>query len=251
MKHTMARALLLSLLAVNEAVAETVLGAYIFHRHGDRTSKSWPPTSLTALGADQVFTSASWFRNRYVASNSTSPILNLATDVASLSQLAITAPVDNVLQSSANVFTQGLYPPAGSEATQTLADGTAVQAPLDGYQYIPVNIVSSASSSSGAEDSEWLQGSSGCANAVSSSNDYLKSAEYLDFLNKTGPFYQDLLPVYNTTFNASTATFKNAYTSMCPMLATVVTVVLTQPHQSSTTSTSPRSTTRPSPATTS
>lgn len=228
MKNTMAKALLLSLLAVNEAAAETVLGAYVFHRHGDRTSKSWPPTSLTALGADQVFTSGTWFRNRYVAGNSTNPILHLSADLASLSQLAITAPVDNVLQSSANVFTQGLYPPAGTEATQTLADGTSTQAPFNGYQYIPINVVSSASSTSGAEDSGWLQGSSGCANAVSSSNDYLKSTEYMDFLNKTGSFYQDLLPVYNTTFNSSTATFKNAYTSMCqcnshgPWRATIV-----------------------------
>lgn len=215
MNFLIPKTVLLSLLACNEAVAETVLGAYIFHRHGDRTTKSYPPTSLTALGADQVYTSASWFRNRYVASNSTNTILHVSSDLAVLSQLSVTAPVDNVLQSSANVFTQGLYPPAGSAASQTLADGTTTQAPLNGYQYIPVNIVTSASSTSGAEDSGWLQGSSGCANAVSSSNDYLKSQEYLDFLNKTGSFYQNLLPVYNTTFNSSTATFKNAYTSAC------------------------------------
>lgn len=131
----------------------------------------------------------------------------------SLSQLSITAPVDNVLQSSAIVFTQAIYPAAGSVSDQTLANGETTQSPLGGYQYIPVNIVSSASSTSGAEDSSWLQGSSGCANAVASSNDYLKSDEYLDLLNKTGAFYKDLLPVYNTTFNTSTATFKNAYTS--------------------------------------
>ncbi|KAJ4424015.1 hypothetical protein N0V82_001262 [Gnomoniopsis sp. IMI 355080] len=199
-------------LCTNSAVAETVLGAYIFHRHGDRTSKSWPPTLLTALGADQVFTSGTWFRNRYIASNSTNPILNIAPDLAVLSQLAITAPVDNVLQASANVFTQGLYPPAGTAADQTLADGTSTQAPFGGYQYIPVNIVSTASSTSETEDSEWLQGSSGCANAVVSSNEYLQSQEYVELLNQTQSFYQDLLPVYNTTFNASTATYKNAYT---------------------------------------
>lgn len=194
--------------------AETILGAYIFHRHGDRTSKSWPPTALTALGADQVFTSGTWFRNRYIADNSSTPILHIASDLAALSQLAITAPVDNVLQASANVFTQGLYPPAGAAADQVLADGTSTQAPFGGYQYIPVNIVTSASSTSGAEGSEWLQGSSGCANAVVSSNEYLQSQEYTDLLNKTGAFYQNLLPVYNTTFNGSTATYKNAYTSM-------------------------------------
>lgn len=199
----------------DRTLAETVLGVYVFHRHGDRTSKSWSPTLLTALGADQIFTSATWYRNRYVASNSTSPILDISSDLAVLSQLSITAPVDSVLQASANAFTQGIYPPAGTEANQVLADGTSTQAPFNGYQYIPVNVVSSASSPTAAESSEWLQGSSGCANAVASSNDYLQSQEYLDMLSKTGAFYQDLLPVYNTTFNSSTATYKNAFTSMC------------------------------------
>lgn len=208
---------LLSLLP-GEALTETVLGAYIFHRHGDRTSKSWPPTSLTALGADQTYVSGQWYRNRYIASNSTHTILNIASDIALLSQMSITAPVDNVLQSSAEVFTQAIYPPAGTAATQTLANGEEVQAPLNGYQYIPVNIVSSAASSSGAEDNPWLQGSSGCAKAVVSSNDYFQSSEYLELLNSTRQFYQDLLPVYNTTFDSSEATFKNAYASMYALL---------------------------------
>ncbi|KAK7711019.1 hypothetical protein SLS64_001398 [Diaporthe eres] len=206
-KHLVA---LLSLLP-GEVLTETVLGAYVFHRHGDRTTKSWPPTSLTALGADQVYVSGQWYRNRYIASNSTHTILNIASDVAVLSQMSISAPVDNVLQASAEVFTQGIYPPAGSAATQTLANGQEVQAPLNGYQYIPVNIVSSAASSSGAEDNPWLQGSSGCAKAVVSSNEYFSSSEYLDLLNQTRDFYQGLLPVYNTTFESSEATFKNAY----------------------------------------
>ncbi|KUI68782.1 Lysosomal acid phosphatase [Cytospora mali] len=208
MKH------LLPLLALltGEAVAETVIGAYIFHRHGDRTTKSYKPTSLTALGADQVYTSGNWYRNRYIASNSSNPILNIASDIALLSQLSITAPTDNVLQASAEGFTQSLYPPAGSAAYQTLANGEQVQAPLGGYQYIPVNIVSTAASTSGAEDSGWLQGSSGCAKAVISSNEYFQSDEYIYLLNKTGTFYQDLLPVYNSTFDSSSATYKNAYT---------------------------------------
>lgn len=208
MKH------LIPLLAVlpAEVLAETVLGAYIFHRHGDRTTKSYKPTSLTALGAEQVYTSGAWYRNRYIASNSSTPIFNIASDIALLSQLSITAPADNVLQASAEGFTQSLYPPAGSAAYETLANGDEVQAPLGGYQYIPINIVSTAASSSGSENSGWLQGSSGCAKAVISSNDYFESDEYINLLNKTSTFYQDLLPVYNSTFTSSTATYKNAYT---------------------------------------
>ncbi|ROV99539.1 hypothetical protein VMCG_06336 [Cytospora schulzeri] len=206
--------LLLPLLAMvpAEVLAETVLGAYIFHRHGDRTTKSYKPTKLTALGAEQVYTSGAWYRNRYIASNSTNPIFNMASDIALLSQMSITAPSDNVLQQSANGFTQSLYPPAGSAAYETLANGQRIQAPLDGYQYIPVNMVSSAASSSDSENSGWLQGSSGCAKAVISSNNYFESNEYTDLLSKTSTFYQDLLPVYNSTFDSSSATYKNAYT---------------------------------------
>ena len=204
---------LLLLSAVPLATAETVIGAYIFHRHGDRTTKAWPPASLTALGADEVFGSATWYRNNYVKANATSQIHGLATDIALISQIPITAPVDNVLQNSAMVFLQGLYPPAGSSSAQTLANGSSVESPLGGYQYVPVNIVTNGASSSGSEDSAWLQGSSGCGNAVVSSNNYFLSSDYLATLASTKDFYQNLLPVYNSTFTSAAATFKNAYSS--------------------------------------
>ncbi|KAK1240808.1 hypothetical protein MKX07_006241 [Trichoderma sp. CBMAI-0711] len=215
--------LLASLTATATAVsAEQVLGVYIFHRHGDRTSKAWPPVSLTPLGAQQVASSASFYRARYITSSSssssssssnsnTTAIAGISTDAAVLSQLSITAPVDNVLQNSAAVFAQALYPPSKSAGSQKLANGTTVEAPLGGYQYIPVNAVASAASSAGSESSAWLQGSSGCSDAVVSSNSYFLTPEYLDTLNRTHGFYQDLLPVINTTFNSTTATFKNGY----------------------------------------
>ncbi|KAH8676346.1 histidine acid phosphatase [Xylariales sp. PMI_506] len=204
---------LVSLLAtLPAATAETVLGVFIFHRHGDRTSKSTPPTNLTSLGADQVFQAGTYFRNKYVAADSSSPIYGLSHDIAVNSELSFTSTVDTVLQSSAMVFTQGLYPPAGTLAVDHLANGSIVESPLGGYQYIPVNIVSSPSSTSNSENSAWLQGSSGCANAVLSSNNYLLSSEYLTALNQTQSFYQGLLPVINSTFSTSQATFKNAYT---------------------------------------
>ncbi len=195
------------------ASAETVLGIYVFHRHGDRSSKSTPPTVLTALGADQVYASGRYFRDRYVAANASAQVVSVSTDLAVLSQLSITAPVDNVLQSSAYVFTQSLYPPAGTAAQQVLANGTVTEAPLGGYQYIPVNVVSSAASASGSEDSAWLQGNSGCNKAIISSNSYFTSADYLSTLNSTKDFYANLLPVINSTFTAAQDTFKNAYTS--------------------------------------
>lgn len=124
-----------------------------------------------------------------------------------LSQIAVSAPQDNVLQSSANGFLQGLYPP--HETSQTLRNGTTVTAPMGGYQIIPINLVSSGG---GSEDNGWLQDASGCANAKISSNDYFLSKEYQGLLATTGAFYDRLDPVVNSTFSSADTSFKNAYT---------------------------------------
>lgn len=204
--------LLLALTSLSAVHAEDVLGVYVFHRHGDRTAKAWKPTNLTALGADQVYSSGSYFRQRYVDSDGDAKIKGLSSKVAVLSQMDITAPVDNVLQNSAMVFLQGLYPPTGN--TETLANGSKVEAPLNGYQYIPVNSVVSAASAKDSENSAWLQGNSGCGNAVVSSNNYLTSSEYTKTYDDSKDFYQSLLPVINGTYGPDDATFKNGYTSM-------------------------------------
>ncbi len=193
---------------------ETVLGVYIFHRHGDRTSKSYPPTSLTDLGYQQIFQAGDFYRHRYVDANATSPIYGISSDIVKNSQLSVEAPVDTVLQNSAAGFLQGLYPPVGATlGSQTLANGSSVEAPLNGFQLIPVNVVASAASGSNSENSAWLQGQSGCYNAIVSSNNYFFSSEYLDKLNSTAKFYQSILPVINGTFTSATDTFKNAYSS--------------------------------------
>lgn len=187
--------------------AETVLGAYMFHRHGDRTPKSLPPADLTALGYEQVYNSGQYYRSRYLTGSS--KIHDMNRDLVKLQQLSITAPVDNVLQSSAMAFSQGLYPPVGDNVgIQTLANNETVPATMNGYQLIPVNIVSSGT---GSEDNGWLQDSTGCYNAKLSSNNYFSSAEYMNKLNSTHDFYQSVIPVLNGAFSANDVTFKNAY----------------------------------------
>jgi len=193
----------LSLLAAAEA-AETVLGAYIFHRHGDRTPKALAPTKLTTLGYEQVYRSGQYYNSRYITGDS--KIKGISEDTVSLSQLSVTSPVDNVLQSSAMGFLQGLYPPV--QTVQTLANGSDVSAPLSGYQLIPVNTIETGA---GSEDSGWLQDASSCANAKVSSNNYFSSAQYQDTLKATGDFYKSLVPVVNATLAADQVTFKNAY----------------------------------------
>jgi hypothetical protein len=199
--------------------AETVLGVYLFHRHGDRTSKSFAPTSLTDLGYQQVWQSGNFYRSRYIDANATSPIFGISSNLVKTSQLSVEAPVDTVLQNSAAGFLQGLYPPVGTVlGSQELANGSSIEAPLGGYQLIPVNAVASASSSSNSENSAWLQGQSGCNNAIVSSNNYFYSEAYNNTLSSTKAFYQSILPVINGTFTSATDTFKNAYSSKCLLL---------------------------------
>jgi hypothetical protein len=193
----------LSMLVGAEA-AETVLGAYIFHRHGDRTPKALAPTNLTSLGYEQVYSSGQYYRSRYLSGSS--KIHGINQDEVKLSQLAVTAPVDNVLQNSAQGFLQGLYPPV--QTVQTLANGQNVQAPMDGYQLIPVNTVATGA---GSEDAGWLQDASSCQNAKTSSNNYFSSKDYTNLASSTKDFYTSIVPSINNVISADQVNFKNGY----------------------------------------
>lgn len=199
-----------TLLSATTAAAETVLGVYIFSRHGDRTSKSTPPTVLTPLGYSEIFSSGTYYRNRYISSNASSPIAGISPDLVNLAQISASAPLHNVLMTSAQGFMQGLYPPVGAMlGTESLRNNQSSEAPLDGYQLIPVQTVAAGTSS---EDSAWLQGAGNCANAITSSNSYFLSAEYRDLLSSTENFYKSLDGVVNATLGADKLNYKNAYT---------------------------------------
>jgi Histidine phosphatase superfamily (branch 2) len=203
-------ALVAALAAGSASAQETVLGVYIFSRHGDRTAKETPPTSLTDLGYEEVFTSGTYFRNRYIAAGASNKIYGMNTDLVKESQITASAPVDNVLQNSALAFLQGLYPPVGETlGSQTLRNGTVVQTPLNGYQLIPLQTVSTGSNS---ENSAWLQGATNCANAQISSDEFFTSTLYLDLLKSTQSFYDGVSPMINRTFTAKQTSFENAYT---------------------------------------
>lgn len=227
--------------------AETILGVYIFSRHGDRTAKSTPPTNLTDLGYDEVFTSGTYFRNRYIASNATSRIAGVNSDLVRQSQITASAPLDTVLMNSAQGFLQGLYPPVGSTlGSNTLRNGTIVQTPLNGYQLIPLQTVTSGT---GSEDSAWLQGSSNCANAIVSSNNYYTSPDYMNLLTTTADFYKSLSPMVNNTFSANDISLKNAFTSKPPLPSPSVShLKLIRSSQSTTSSMLPQFTTPPPPS---
>ncbi|KAH0024596.1 phosphoglycerate mutase-like protein, partial [Aureobasidium melanogenum] len=167
----------LSLLS-SSVSAETVLGVYMFHRHGDRTPKALAPANLTDLGYTQVFTSGDYYRSRYIESGADHKILGINSDIVKQSQISASAPSDTGI-------------------------------PLNGYQLIPLALTTSGG---GSEDNGWLQAASGCANAVSSSNEYFSSPQYTSLLASTQDFYNNLTPVINGTFSSDQISFKNAYT---------------------------------------
>ena len=199
--------------------AESLLGVYIFARHGDRTAKKTPPANLTGLGYQEVFTAGGYFRDRYV--NSSGKIAGINTDVVKQSQIIASAPADTVLINSAQGFLQGLYPPAAQSnpklGTETLRNGTSITIPMNNYQLIPLQTVASGFA---AEDNTWLQSASGCANALISSNNYFLSPQYKSVLASTADFYKSLAPLVNNSFADAEISFKNAYASSLPFVPT-------------------------------
>jgi hypothetical protein len=208
MRYSIQSGLLLAASLSSVTEAERVLGAYIFARHGDRTPKVFGSTTLTDLGYREVFDTGSYYHNRYISANSSKQIEGISADVVNPKQISATAPAENVLQNSALGFLQGVYPPVGKVASQTLANGSSVEAPLGGYQLI---LLSEATTSKDAEDSTWLQGSSGCQKATVSSNNYFTSDMYTKLLSSTKDFYKSLEPMLSGAFASSDMTFKNAY----------------------------------------
>ena len=87
----------------------------------------------------QEYDLGSFLRETYLNPASPSYIQGIETDVADIDQIFVRADAGggNAILDSAYALLQGLYPPT-SESTSTLANGTVVEAPLGGYQYIPV-----------------------------------------------------------------------------------------------------------------
>lgn len=91
------------------------------------------------LSQSQEYDLGCYLRDTYLNSESPSYIQGIQTDIADVDQLFIRADAGggNVILDSAYALLQGLYPPT-SESKSTLANGTVIEAPLGGYQYVPV-----------------------------------------------------------------------------------------------------------------
>lgn len=140
-----------------------LIGVVLLARHGDRsgvlfqnyTTYNSTQGYLTPYGSvclmsgvgyralmlsqSQEYDLGCYLRDTYLNPGSPSYIQGIQTDIADVDQLFIRADAGggNVILDSAYALLQGLYPPT-SESKSTLADGTVIEAPLGGYQYVPV-----------------------------------------------------------------------------------------------------------------
>lgn len=195
---------------VVQANAQRVLGTYIFQRHGDRsTPKILPPTLLSDLGYSEMVMTGQLFHDRYISPSSPLQIEGISTQIVNLTQVLASAPLDDVIQNSGQAFLQGLYPPVGNIATETLRNGSTIEAPLNGYQLIPMMTVQTGSDS---ENNPWLESTTSCYLATLSSNEYYYSVQYQDLLSSTRQLYQSVAPLVDGVFSSSELNYKNAYT---------------------------------------
>lgn len=142
------------------AVSATVHAAVVFTRTGERTPLlgELGPAELTPLGATQAYNQGTLFRQRYVSPQTNSvdlpgpdAISNISEHALSNSQVYILTTDDSYNVATAQAFLQGLYPPYTLNdtaapmlsATAVLANGTYVEAPLNGYQYPRIRTASS------------------------------------------------------------------------------------------------------------
>jgi prostatic aicd phosphatase len=124
-----------------------LVGVYLLARHGDRsgvvfqnyTTYNSTQGYLTPYGSSQEYDLGCFLRETYLNPASPSYIQGINTDVVDIDQLFVRADAGggNVILDSAYALLQGLYPPT-SESTSILGNGTIVESPLGGYQYIPV-----------------------------------------------------------------------------------------------------------------
>ncbi|KAI5849107.1 histidine phosphatase superfamily [Tricharina praecox] len=195
----MLRSIAVLLLAAELAAAhaDTVKGAVIFSRHGDRTWKGAPPTTLTAVGQQQLYNSSTYWRSRWLDSVSGYQIVNLSEDVYNSAQFSAATPDQPLLVTSGQVFLQGLYPPLNETSEH----------PLSGYQYVPLATIPSDSPAS-----IWLKGDDGCPAYDDLADRWNSTAEFKALEASTKDFY---LSFYDNIFAGvlpkSKLSYSNAY----------------------------------------
>jgi hypothetical protein len=175
--------------------------SFAFIRTGERTpSIQRGPSVLTALGAQQMYKLGQNFRTRYIAGMSDPGIgvQRIAGMQSTLNndQILVQTLDQQHLVSSAQAFMQGLYPPrtiANSNGTGSigglLANGSAIDFPLGGYQYPNIQ-------SSGQLDPEsiYMSGTQNCPTAQREAVRYFSTEQFRKTQSDNADMYSKLNP---------------------------------------------------------
>ncbi|KAJ3731464.1 histidine phosphatase superfamily [Lentinula guzmanii] len=172
----------------------TVLGVIFLIRHGDRQGFYQDPTNynpantvITPLGLREEFITGDYFRNIYLNESSTSFIKGINNTIADPNQITVVADAageGGVIMNSAEALLQGLFPP-DSDYSTTLANGTTIEAPLGGYQYIEIE-------SALAENDVSLEGWTSCAPFDTATAEFYQSAEFNQTAQENSDFFTNL-----------------------------------------------------------
>ncbi|KAL0573387.1 hypothetical protein V5O48_008567 [Marasmius crinis-equi] len=177
-----------------------ILGVLVMARHGDRRGFYQDPvtytpsaTKITPLGNVQEYVLGQYLRDRYLTSSSPNFIPTINNSIVNLDQLLVRADAGGeggVILASAMSVVQGLFP-ANDNYKITLANGTTVEGPLDGYQYVTIESVE-------PENDISLEGWTKCGAFDKSTQAFYdspefkqKAAESKEFLDLLPPFLDD------------------------------------------------------------
>lgn len=171
-----------------------LLGVVILARHGDREVFYQDPTTYTAsetvitpLGTEQEFLLGQLLRSIYLNESSPSWISGVNNSIVNLTQIEVRADdgaEGNVVVSSAIALIQGLFP-ANSKDTTLLANGSTIQGPLDGYQYVKIESVE-------PDNDVSLEGYTSCGTFNNATTAFYNSPAFQQKANENAAFLNSL-----------------------------------------------------------
>ncbi|SCZ88234.1 BZ3500_MvSof-1268-A1-R1_Chr2-1g04276 [Microbotryum saponariae] len=172
-----------------------VIGVVLLARHGDRAGFYQNPntyaaskTSITPLGEQQLYRVGNMLRTIYADPSSDRAIQGLSNSTLNAAQINSTADgggEGGVIFDSAVALWQGFYPPNATVSSETLADGTNVTSPLNGYQTLQINTVLPADD---VDFESWVN----CGTWTNRTNEFYNSTVFLAKTAESAPFLKSL-----------------------------------------------------------
>lgn len=208
-----------TLVIAQTGLKQEVLSTFIYTNYGDRTPFVFSsPSTLTPLGAHQLYDAGAKIRQRYVTpaegDSQVTTIRGISPFQLQYDQLTVLASQEQYVTGSAQAFLQGLYPPLETFSNytyiagqSTIENGTNLVAPLNGYQYPDILTLTTNDM-----NSIYLDGTQNCPTWRASVNDYYQTDAFQTLRNSTQDFYgslqSDFLDGY---FSTPSAGYLDAY----------------------------------------